>query len=163
MKTDMAAATIESAAGRLPARPAEGAAVVRRLERGDYDRGFLEALSSLRPTELSRGHFERIFDALGDRCRVWVLEVDGTIAATCTLLLEQKFIHAGGLVGHVEDVAVHARWQGRGAGRTLLKRVIDDAREAGCYKVILDCGADVAGFYESLGFRRHEIEMRLDL
>ena len=33
------------------------------------------------------------------------------------------------------------------------------ARARGCYKVILDCAEDNAGFYARCGFRRKEVQM----
>jgi glucosamine-phosphate N-acetyltransferase len=145
------------------AAPTAAAPVVRRLRVSDYDHGFLETLSALRPTEMSREQFATILHSLGDDCRVWVAEVDGAVAATTTLLIERKFIHAGGIVGHVEDVAVNRNFQGRGIGKLLMEQVIAEARAAGCYKVILDCSDRVCGFYQSLGFRPQEISMRIDL
>jgi glucosamine-phosphate N-acetyltransferase len=139
------------------------AGLVRPLRASDYDLGFLEALSALRPTELSRERFEQICAALGDNCHLWVIERVGRVAESGSLLVEQKFIHAGGRVGHVEDVAVHPAWQGHGLGRVLMEALLADARRAGCYKVILDCDEHVARFYESLGFHRHGLLMRLDL
>ena len=136
---------------------------IRLLRLSDYHHGFLEALSALRPTELSREQFTEIFHSLGEHCRVWVAEVDGVVAATTTLLIERKFIHAGGIVGHVEDVAVNRAFQGRGLGKFLMEHVIADARAAGCYKVILDCGEHVQEFCKRLGFRAIEICMRVDL
>ena len=137
--------------------------VVRRLHLDDFDRGFLETLASLRPSTMSKETFAQIFLSLGEHTRVWVLETGGIVAATCTLLIERKFLHGGGVVGHIEDVAVGAPWKGQGLGKHLLTWVIADARELGCYKLILDCAESVSGFYETLGFRRHEVEMRMNL
>ena len=143
---------------------ASAAAVrVRLLRLSDYDHGFLETLSALRPTAMSREQFAEVFHSLGDHCRVWVAEIDGVVAATTTLLIERKFIHAGGIVGHVEDVAVNRAFQGRGLGKVLMEHVIAEARAAGCYKVILDCGEHVQEFYKRLGLRANEICMRIDL
>jgi len=35
----------------------------------------------------------------------------------------------------------------------------DTAKEAGCYKIILDCSEDNAPFYEKCGLSRKEIQM----
>jgi glucosamine-phosphate N-acetyltransferase len=77
-------------------------------------------------------------------------------------LVEDKFIHNGGRVGHIEDVAVHRDHKKQGIGATLVRHAIDQARQRGCYKVILDCAEPLVAFYEHLGFRRHEQEMRMD-
>jgi ribosomal protein S18 acetylase RimI-like enzyme len=53
---------------------------------------------------------------------------------------------------HVYDVAVAAGHRGRGLGRRVMEAVLADPRVAGAEVVHLDCMADVAPFYERLGF-----------
>ena len=36
------------------------------------------------------------------------------------------------------------------------------AEGLGCYKCILECKDELVGFYEKLGFRRHDVGMRID-
>jgi glucosamine-phosphate N-acetyltransferase len=81
---------------------------------------------------------------------------------TATLLVEQKFIHHGGKVGHIEDVAVHRDRQLRGIGTRLVKHATEEARKLGCYKVILDCFERLAPFYARLGYRTFNVGMRND-
>ncbi len=88
---------------------------------------------------------------------------DGEIIGAATLLIEQKFIREGGRVGHVEDVATRAGYEGKGIGRTIMAKLIEEAKRYGCYKVILDCSDKNTPFYEKAGFRRYENCMRLDL
>jgi glucosamine-phosphate N-acetyltransferase len=95
--------------------------------------------------------------------RTYVALLDDRVAGTASLFIEPKFIHNGGSVGHIEDVAVHVAYQHHGVGASLVKYLLDVCREMGCYKVILDCEDHVIPFYEHLGFRRWEIAMRADL
>ena len=44
-------------------------------------------------------------------------------AGNVALLLEKKFIHSGGYIGHIEDVAVHPEFQGHGIGKALIERI----------------------------------------
>ena len=71
---------------------------------------------------------------------------------TGTLFVEQKFIHSGGLAGHIEDVVVDSTIRGRGLGRIIIEKLKRIAFEAGCYKVILDCVDKNVPFYEKCGF-----------
>ena len=64
---------------------------------------------------------------------------------------------------HIEDVAVRKGYQGRGVGSSLVKSAVEMARELGCYKCILDCGSELVGFYEGVGFSRHDVGMRIDI
>jgi hypothetical protein len=46
----------------------------------------------------------------------------------------------------------------------VIEALLEAAREAGCYKVILDCAEANAAFYEKCGLTRKEIQMvRADL
>lgn len=86
-----------------------------------------------------------------------------TIIGTATLLIEQKFIHNGGRVGHIEDVATRAGFEGIGVGKKIIQKLIETSKELQCYKIILDCDDKVIGFYEKLGFKKKAVMMRLDL
>ena len=89
---------------------------------------------------------------------------DNTIIGCLTLLVERKLIHAGGLVGHIEDVATRKGYEGKGIGKALVHAAVAKAKLLGCYKVILDCNEEKNKvFYEKCGFHKHEICMRIDL
>ena len=140
---------------------------IRELRATDLDNGFLETLANLSETggltpaaarkilrTMKRAPLYRVFVAVG---------ADGQVMGATTLLVEQKFIHGGGLVGHIEDVAVRKGHEGKGVGSSLVKAAVEAAQELACYKCILDCKEELAGFYESLGFRKHDLGMRKDL
>ena len=44
-------------------------------------------------------------------------------------------------------------------GKLIVEKLSEVARGVGCYKVILDCSADTAHFYEHCGFVRKEVQM----
>ena len=77
-------------------------------------------------------------------------------------MIEQKFIHDGGKVGHIEDVVVRKEYQGKGVGKKIVNALLKYAEKKGCYKTILDCSEDLIPFYESIGFKRHSNSMRFD-
>jgi len=93
---------------------------------------------------------------------VAVAELDGIIVGATTLLIEQKFIHDGGIVGHIEDVVVSKDFQGQEIGKKIMKFLLEVAKSRGCYKTILDCTDDVKPFYEKLGFTQIANELRFD-
>ena len=139
--------------------------MVRRMRPGDLDSGLLESLDSLSPASgMDRAAARAVLErAAADPSReVFVAESGGRVVGSLTLLLEEKLIHGGGLAGHIEDVAVDSRAQGGGAGRALVERALREARERGCYKTVLDCSEDLAGFYEKMGFARYGVCMRAD-
>ena len=139
---------------------------VRRLKRTDMRAGFLESLDSLRNASgIEPARAASVFDSIESNPNhlVFVAECGGRIVGTATLLVEHKFIHNGGIAGHIEDVAVHSGKQRAGVGRRLVERLIKEAERAGCYKVTLECADDLVAYYEGLGFSRHSVTMRRNL
>ena len=85
------------------------------------------------------------------------------ILATSSVIIENKFLHCGSKVGHIEDVVVDKDTRGSGLGQKIVEHCIDYAREAGCYKVILDCSNKNVPFYINCGMYLSENCMRIDL
>ncbi len=59
------------------------------------------------------------------------------------------------VVAHLRMILVRADAQGTGLGRELMDRFEDDAREAGCTKILFDVvtGSPARAFYDRLGYR----------
>jgi glucosamine-phosphate N-acetyltransferase len=137
---------------------------VREMYGFDLTADFLNTLSSLATVNLTLDQAKVVFrERLRKGIRTFVALMDNRIAGTASLLVEEKFIHEGGRSGHIEDVAVHQDFQKHGVGAAMVRYVVEQARAAKCYKVVLNCSEGTAAFYEKLGFRRHDIGMRLDL
>ena len=139
--------------------------IIRELRKDDLWNGFLTTLDSLRQTSnIDRNEAEKIFEKINSNPEhiVAVAELDGKIIGSTTLLIELKFIHGGGLVGHIEDVVVDKNFQGQKVGEKIMKYLIEFAKNRGCYKTILDCTDDVKPFYEKLGFKHIASELRFD-
>jgi glucosamine-phosphate N-acetyltransferase len=139
---------------------------VRELKTDDFGNGFLETLGSLSDVEGLPSEEARRILATMKRTPLYhvivAVAANGQVIGATTLLVEQKFIHRGGLAGHIEDVAVRKGYQGMGVGGSLVKAGIQLAEELGCYKCILDCKDELVGFYERLGFSKRDVGMRLD-
>ena len=142
--------------------------IIREIEEEDLKNGFFQTLTNL--TYVGNPNLERAKEVLRliknnplHRIYVSVDTHSNEVLGATTLLVEPKFIHDCGSIGHIEDVVTRDSYQGQGIGTALVRRTIKDALEANCYKTILDCSENNIPFYEKLGFRRHGIEMRLDL
>lgn len=140
---------------------------VRELTPEDIGKGLIETLSNLSDIgALTPKGAHDIFSRMKGNpvYHVFVAVADSNeVIGATTLLVEQKFIHAGGLVGHIEDVSVRKGHEGKGVGAAVVGAAVEKARELGCYKVILDCKKDIVGFYTKLGFKEYEVGMRIDL
>lgn len=138
---------------------------IRELEEKDLSSGFLESLDSLRKaSNLDLKKAKEIFKKIKSDSgyTIYVAVLDSKIVGATTLIIEQKFIHDGGLVGHIEDVVVRKEYQGSGIGQKLVKSLLEYAKKKGCYKIILDCADDLVPFYEKIGFKRYSNSMRID-
>ena len=139
--------------------------IIRKLRIEDLQNGFLTSLDSLRKaSDIDKSKAEEIFRKIDSNpdYTIAVAEIDGKIVGSTTLLIEQKFIHQGGQVGHIEDVVVDKNFQGQKIGEKIMKYLLEIAKNRGCYKTILDCTDDVKPFYEKLGFKHIANEMRFD-
>ena len=139
--------------------------IIRELRKEDLWNGFLISLDSLKnASNIEKSKAEEIFEKINSNPDyiIAVAEIDGKIVGSTTLLIEQKFIHDGGLVGHIEDVVVSKEYQGQKIGAKIMKHLIEISKKRGCYKTILDCTDDVKPFYEKLGFKQVANELRLD-
>ena len=138
---------------------------IRELEEKDLWNGFLTSLDSLRQaSDIDKDKALEIFNKinLNPDHIIGVAELEGKIVGSTTLLIELKFIHNGGLVGHIEDVVVDKNFQGMKIGEKIMKYLLKIAEDRGCYKTILDCTNDVKPFYEKLGFKHTANELRFD-
>src|SRR5262245_31366774 len=130
--------------------------LVRDMWAPDLENGFFEALAALRNSDLTlekAREFYRKRLAQGVKTYVAILGIK-KVLGTVTLIPEQKFY---GLVAHIEDVAVHPNHQRQDIGTKLMKHAVAEAKQMGCYKIILDCTDDVRPFYETLGFSVHNL------
>jgi len=137
---------------------------IRSLNSTQIKTSYLWTLRSLADVNLDLESIKRIVSAITlNNGYIFVAIRNNEIIATATLLLERKIIHDGGIVGHVEDVAVRKDYQGVGIGQSIMNHLVEEAKLAGCYKVILDCSSELIGFYERVGFKQWSTAMRLDL
>jgi glucosamine-phosphate N-acetyltransferase len=138
---------------------------IRKLQKDDLWNGFLLTLDSLRQaSSIDNKTAEKIFDKINSNPDhiVVVAVIEGKIVGSTTLLIETKFIHNGGKVGHIEDVVVDKEHQRKGIGEKIVVYLLRYAKDQGCYKTILDCVDDVKPFYEKLGFKHNANALRFD-
>ncbi len=87
-----------------------------------------------------------------------VAESGGEVVGTYALLVMHNLAHQGTPSAIVEDVVVSSHLQGQGIGQHMMQHAQEQARVAGCYKLVLSSNQKrerAHAFYESLGFQRH--------
>ncbi|KAK5130322.1 hypothetical protein LTR08_002208 [Meristemomyces frigidus] len=137
---------------------------IRPLQRTDFDLGFLDVLRVLTHVgDVSQEEFGQRFDHMkagaGGYHVLVILDGEGKIVGTGALIVEVKFIHQLGKVGHIEDIAVAKDQQGKKLGLRIIQALDFVAENTGCYKTILDCSEANEGFYVKCGFKRAGLEM----
>jgi GNAT superfamily N-acetyltransferase len=86
-----------------------------------------------------------------------VVEADGDLIATCTLVILPNLTRSARPYGFIENVVTHEAHRRKGAGTAVLKRALDIGWSHGCYKVMLMTGSrkeETLRFYERVGFTR---------
>jgi len=133
--------------------------IIRPLEIEDFHCGYMELLSQL--TEVGEVSFVDFQQAFKRVPNIFIMfdQESQKVVASATLLMEQKFIHQCSHVGHIEDVVVDSSQRGKGLGKELINYLMEKAKQAQCYKVILDCDQDKISFYQKCGLTEKGIEM----
>lgn len=141
---------------------------VKELENHDLINSFFDTLSNL--TEIGKDVYDKefsqkIFEKIrkSDNIKIFVAIKDTDIVGSITAIIEQKFIHNGGRICHIEDVVTRKGFEKLGIGSILVEKVLELAIQEKCYKVILNCSEYNSKFYEKLGFYKHNIGMRYNI
>jgi len=79
---------------------------------------------------------EEFIQTLQPPIDIWIMEDNGKIIATGTILYERKFIHNNGLVGHIEDVCVKESYRNLGIGKQLIQYLIQEGKNKKCYTLL---------------------------
>ena len=87
------------------------------------------------------------------------LDNSDNILGALTLLIEQKFIHNGKCVAHIEDFVVKQEFRSQNIGKDLMNYAINYAKQNNCYKVILDTDSKLVNYYRNYGFVNKGIYM----
>jgi GNAT superfamily N-acetyltransferase len=89
--------------------------------------------------------------------RIVVADRDGTVAATCMIVIVPNLTRGGRSFALIENVVTLATMRRQGLATAVLRFAQDAAWQAGCYKIMLSSGSRVEAtlrFYENAGFIR---------
>ena len=104
---------------------------------------------------------QEIIKNLNDNHYILFYIENNIIKGAITLFIEQKIIHDGGLVGHIEDYIVLEEYRSQGIGKMLLNYVIQLCKQHLCYKCILNCDTKLIEYYKKFKFVKKGVNMSL--
>ena len=142
--------------------------IIRRLYPEDLTKDYYNLLNQLSSTEepFDQNKFVSIFKDITNKFPnqynyVLVDPESNKIIGTITLLIEQKFLRGGRKIGHIEDVIVDKNYKGQGLGKFLVESIIQECKEHGCYKCILNCSENLEDFYKKCNLKKSNIQMSI--
>ena len=131
---------------------------IDEIKHEDLDKGFLEVLDNLLPSQISNDFAKGILKEIKSNPlhKIFVAKdtENNIIVGATTLIIEPKFINKGMRVGYIEDVSVRKGYEGQGIGRQIIDYVTNNAKKVQqCKKIILYCSEKNIPFYEKLGYK----------
>lgn len=109
----------------------------------------------IKGTDAVKGLWEEICKDPG--AYYFVIEEDGILVSSCTLVIIRNLTRGGRPYGLVENVVTHKDYRRRGYGKAVLHKAIEVAKGKNCYKVMLLTSRkeeSTLRFYEEAGFER---------
>tara|TARA_B100001093_G_scaffold24946_1_gene22009 strand:+ start:2669 stop:3103 length:435 start_codon:yes stop_codon:yes gene_type:complete len=97
-------------------------------------------------------NFKSLIERLPKNHNIFLYLENEKIVGGITLIIEQKIIHSGGKVGHIEDFVVLDEYRNKGIGTLLYNYVKILCEQNKCYKMILDCNELIENYYIKKGF-----------
>jgi glucosamine-phosphate N-acetyltransferase len=140
--------------------------IIRKLEHGDFNKGYVDVLSQL--SEISKNlmtenKFNIFIDELLSNIHIFVIydTHKNKVVGTGTIIIETKIIHNFGKVGHIEDIVIDNHYRGFGLGKIIVNYLVDYAKLNNCYKVILMASDENVEFYKKIGLNKKDNSMAL--
>ena len=129
--------------------------IIRDIKHDDFP----SCLKLLKQLTIVGQPTKNIFDKINNNnnYNIYISEINNKIIGMATILIEQKIIHSGGKVGHIEDVVVDKNYRGQNVGQKLIERCVVKGKNEKCYKIILDCDEKNIAFYEKCNFKQHGV------
>jgi len=138
---------------------------IRPLASTDYHRGHLSVLEVLSVvTDPGEAAWVTQFNAMRATPHTYYTlviidkKIDRIVAVGC-VFMERKFLRGLGSVGHIEDIAVDKKQQGKKLGLRIINALTYISENSGNYKTILNCSEDNIPFYQKCGYEKKESEM----
>lgn len=134
--------------------------IFRKLNLDDYER-FLKLINDFRETYFTKEDFIKNYYFISQCSDTYVMEYNEELIATGKLLYDRKYIHNICTLGHIEDVCVKKEYRNSGLGKNIVSKIVERAKENGCYKVTLNCLDTNVDFYKKCNFEKSGNQMTI--
>lgn len=131
----------------------------RKIQKHDLNSVYL-LLNQLKKIDISKIDREKAWDNFNNNSssNSIVGVYDNKIIAYGSIVIENKV--RGEVAGHIEDIVVDTEVRGKMIGISLIKELIDIAKNKGCYRITLFCKKSLVDFYARNGFKINNVVMK---
>lgn len=112
---------------------------------------------------MTLSEFDTIYNKIKNNGIILVCFIDNCIVGSITVVLEQKFIHNGGIAAHIEDVYVSRNHRKSGIGTKLLEKAKEFCEKMNCYKIVLYCSDELTEYYKKHDYNIYGNVMKIKL
>ena len=108
----------------------------------------LQSISEFKPSLDEYNKIWDKFNQIPNNFGIIALNQNHKVVGYGSIILEYKI--RGGIMGHIEDIAVHKDFYKMGIGKKIINYLLDFAKENNCYKVSLSSQEHNIDFYKKL-------------
>ena len=119
----------------------------------EYMTEVVEILQQISEFKPKKSYYEEIFkEFLKHPDNYGLVAVDDVqkVLGFGSILIEYKI--RGGVMGHIEDVAIHKQYQNRAIGKKIVDKLVEIGKNKKCYKISLSCKEKNIIFYQKCNF-----------
>ena len=131
--------------------------MIRNLLKTDFHK-YTQLINSNISLDMYNDFLENV---LGDLHIILVIELDNNIVGTGTLFIENKLTYGGCKMGHIENILIDKKFRGKGYGQMIVNKLLNIAKESGCYRVDLNCNSELEKFYKKNNFNQKYLCMNI--
>lgn len=129
---------------------------IRDIEPLDYYKGYLELMFEFSGFK-KQVSFQEFQDSINN-CTIKVIENDNKIIGAGSLFILRKS-HCNP-IGQIEDVMIHSLFRNKGLGKKIIQSLLNESRNNGCYKTVLNSLPHNKQFYLNCNFIESGIQFK---
>jgi len=100
-----------------------------------------------------------IISTLNEKHNIFSYVENNKTVGLITIFIEQKLIHGGKCVAHIEDLVIDKNYRKRGIATKLITHALKSVEKMNCYKIILNCTEEMVEMYKKFNFEKKSVQM----